>query len=346
MEVIQSFPYKCEQFIPFGLKRTNEHDLYCATTRTKAHILELIYSHHCDVKLFMEQSVLNDLSSFMPSQGIPKNASSIFNKATKSEQDQILVDFHLMSEELKCTNERVALVNVSWSPTIKHLPGTHYLAYLTNFGGCEIRQKHTGKRLWCIVTHNVAKEWMMRCQKNIKHTITTYQGLEDAVFNMQIKAISWNNVITKNPFISIITANGTVGFFECTENELRFSFEKQISCKKINAMEWFSFNDRNNLNRSFIVTSELNGIVKLFSIQMDDKNVIDVIECVEVFGEMDGVPANGIQWEYVSGSNQLMIIFCKTMHIFVHLIDVKTGELKSIHFQYIGHSTINSKIFS
>lgn len=346
MEVIQSFPYKCEQFIPFGLKRTSEHDLYCAVSRTKVHILELIYSHHCDVKLFMEQSVLTNLSSFMPCQGIPKNAASIFTKASKPEQDQILVDFHLMSEELKCTNERVTLVNIGWSPAIKHLPGNHYLAYLTNFGGCEIRQKHTGKRLWCIVRHNVAKEWMMRCQKNIKHTITTYQGLEDAVFNMQIKAISWNNIIAKNPFISIITADGMVAFFECSKDELRFSFEKQISCKKANAMEWFTFNDRNNVHRSYIITCELNGTVKLFSIQMDDKNVTDVIESVEVCGETDGIPANGIQWEYVSGSNQLMIIFCKTMHIFVHLIDVKMGELKSMHSYYIGHSMINSKRFS
>lgn len=345
MDIIQIFPYKSEQFISFGLKRSRENDLYCAVTRTKAHILELIYNHHCDEKLSVEQSVLTDLTTFMPSHGIPKNASSIFNKSTKSEQNQILLDYHLMSEELKITNERIALINITWSPMIKNLPGNHYLAYLTNFGGCEIRRKHTGKRAWSIIVHNIAKEWMLQCQKTLKHTITTYQGLEDAIFNMQITAICWNNIKFENSKFSMITADGTLAFFD-VGHELHFLYQKQIdSLKKVQAMEWFSFYDRHNCLRSYVITCELTGLVKLFGVHMNGDEILDVCKTIEIFSEVDGIPANGIQWEYHKNDEieQLLVVFVKTMHIFVYLINYENGELISSLPHYIGHSTINGK---
>lgn len=109
MEVAAKFEYKTDQFVPFGLGKAAQSELYCVASRSKAYILELVYSHHCDERIFMEQSTLDDLSKFIPSHGVPKQAANIFNRATKQEQDRLLIDYHLMSEELKVSGERVAI---------------------------------------------------------------------------------------------------------------------------------------------------------------------------------------------------------------------------------------------
>lgn len=134
MEVAETFAHRSEQFIPFGLSRAANHELYCGSTRTKGHILEIIYSHHCDERLFMEQSTLSELSTFIPSNSVPKNSKNIFNNATKDEKHHLLVNWNVMSEELRVGGERATLTDARWSPEIQTLPTKYYLAYLTNFG--------------------------------------------------------------------------------------------------------------------------------------------------------------------------------------------------------------------
>lgn len=357
MEVAEKFSFRTDQFVPFGLQRAIESELYCTVSRSKAYISELIYSHHNDERIFMEQSILDDLSKFMASHGVPKNAANIFNKSTKQQQDRLLVDYHLMTEELKVRSDRIALSQARWSPLQSQLPGKHYLAYLTNFGGCEIRRKHTGKLTWCFTVHNIAKDWMIICQKDMKFAFNSFETFEDAVYTIKITAITWNNstaTIESNLLdFCFITANGTIAFYDISENTLELKFQKKLNLKQVNAIEWFTFMDKNNCHRSYIVACEMNGRISLFSIQYDDQNngnncsnIVDVIEIQQLFDEKDGVCANGIQWEYCKQSNQLIFVICKGMHVFVYLFNLNNETLLSSCIHYVGHLTINGKIIT
>lgn len=353
MEVAEKFAHRTDQFIPFGLHRAANSELYCAASRTKVYVLELNYSHHCDERIFMEQSVLSDISKFMPSHGVPRNAASIFNRAAKPEQDRLLVDYHLMTEELKVSSERVAVSQVRWSMKQPNLPGKHYLAYLTNFGGCEIRQKHTGKLSWCFTVHNIAKEWMMHCQKSIKYALNTFETFEEAVYSIKITAISWNNTSVadtssdQNLDLCFVTANGNVVFYHVGDT-LELKFQKQVNHKQVNTLEWFTFNDKHNCKRSYLIACERNGVISLLGVQYDcNSNIVtNVCEIVELFNERDGVCANGIQWEYCEHGNQLIFVICKGMHIFSYLFSIDNETVLSSCIHYVGHLTINGKIMT
>lgn len=347
MEVAERFPFRTDQFISFGLQRAAESEMYCVASRTKVYILELIYGHHCDDRISMEQSIMGDLSKFMPSHGVPKNAANIFNKSTKAEKDRLLVDYHLMTEELKVSGERVAITQVRWSTLQSNVAGKHYLAYLTNFGGCEIRRKHTAKFAWCFIVHNIAKEWMILCQKTIKYALNSFETFEDAVYSMKITAISWNNILVAghNLDFCFITANGNIVFYDVGD-ELELKFQKKLQYKQINAIEWFTINDKNNHNRSYIVACGIKGVINLLSVRYDQSNdkIVDVIETAQLFVDTDDVCANGIQWEYCEQSNQLVFVICKGMHVFAYLFNLDNEIVLSSCIHYIGHLTINGNL--
>lgn len=357
MEVAERFAYKTDQFNTFGLQKASECELYCVVSRSKAYILELIYSHHCDERIFMEQSVLDNISKFIPSYGVPKQAANIFNRATKQEQHRLLIDYHLMSEELKVSVERVALEHLRWSPLLKHIPGrSHYLAYVTNFGGCEIRQKHTGKLSWCIKVHNVAREWLLCCQKNMKYAFNSFAPFEEAVHDIKITAIAWNNVrcdaIARIQF-SFATANGTIGFLDIDHGvmqempESQIQFNKKMNFKHINAIEWCTFDVKKSKQRqSYMVVCEKKGTITLLNVQSDPNDgyrVTDVNEAAVLCDVVDDVWANGIQWEYLEQHNQLLVIACKGLNIFASLFSIDKQTTISTCFHYVGHLTLTGE---
>lgn len=371
MEVAEKFAYRTEQFIPFGLERAVERELYCVTAQSKAFILQLVYSHHCDERIFMEQSTLSDISKFMPSHGVPRNSANIFNRATKPQQDRLLVDYHLMTEELKVGSERVALVQTRWSPSLtpsnqsEKFPGHCYLAYLTNFGGCEIRRKHTGKLSWCIVVHNIAKDWMLYCQKtNMKYAFNSFQTFEDAVYSIKITAISWNHYINGEQSNSVnnsqtldfcfATANGNIVFYkllgagDAGSETIEMQFHKNFNLKQINSIEWFTF-EHKKLTRSYVIACETKGRINLLSVRLNynENNSIvieDAIEMTKLFDESDGVCANGIQWEYCKQNNQLIFVICKGQHVFSYLYSLDNESIQSSFIHYVGHLTIHGKM--
>lgn len=371
MEVAEKFAYRTQQFIPFGLERAVERELYCVTAQTKAFILQLIYSHHCDERIFMEQSTLSDISKFMPSRGVPRNSANIFNRATKQQQDRLLVDYHLMTEELKVESERVALVQTRWSPSItqsnqsEQFPGHCYLAYLTNFGGCEIRRKHSGKLSWCIVVDNLAKDWMLYCQKtSMKYAFNTFETFENAVYSIKIIAITWNHYFNDKQSNSVnhsktldfcfATANGNIVFYKlhgagsAGDEAFELQFHKNVKLKQINSIEWSTFQHK-KLTRSYAIACEIKGTINLFSVRLNcnENNSIvieDVIEMTKLFDESDGVCANGIQWEYCKQNNQLIFVICKGQHVFAYLYNLDNESVQSSCIHYVGHLTIHGKM--
>lgn len=346
MEAAEKFSYRTEQFNAFGLRKAPNSELYCVAGRTKAFILELIYSHHCDERIFMEQSTFDDITKFIPSHGVPKSAANIFNRATKAEQDRLMVDYHLMSEELKVSAERIAITQVRWSPRLQNAREKHYLAYLTNFGGCEIRQKHLSKLSWCTKIYNVAREWMILCQKNMKYLFNTFDQFQDGVQSVRITAIAWNNFVLDETKLNFCfaTANGTIAFCDIgITSEIRFS--KKVQQKHITCMEWFTIDDVKHKQRhSYVIACSVNGTISLLSVQYDDQNHInDVSELAELSTDIDGIAADGIQLEYLSKDNQLIVIACKGVNVFAYLFNIDNQTITSKCFHYVGYLSINGE---
>lgn len=354
MEVAERFAYKTDQFNTFSLQKAPENELYCVASRSKAYITELIYSHHCDERIFMEQSTLDDISKFIPSHGVPKQAANIFNRASKQEQHRLLIDYHLMSEELKVSVDRVALEHLRWSPLQKHTQTqSYYLAYVTNFGGCEIRQKHTGKLSWCIKVHNVAKEWLMFCQKNMKYAFNSFAPFEEAVLDIKITAIAWNNRMcdTARAQFGFATANGIIVFYDVDGSEemaqAQLQFHKKTNLKHINAIEWCTFDVKKSKQRqSFMIVCEMKGTINLVNVQYDPNGsdcVTDVNELAVLCDVADGICANGIQWEYLEQHNQLLVVACKGLNIFACLFSIDKQATISTCFHYVGHLTLTGE---
>lgn len=348
MDIADTIPFKSTKLTSFALSKACNSELYCMVSQSKAYITELIYSHHNDERIGAEQSSLTELTTFKPSYGIPKNAPNIFNRATREEKERLLVDSQLMSEEMLVGNERIALTQAHWSPFVRHLDGDYYLAYLTNFGGCEIRAKNAGKRSWSFTRHDISMAWMLECQKTIQFVLNSFEAVEKAVNSIKITAIGWNDINNPSghPLLGVFTACGTFVVFEIGE-EQNIVFHKQLNRTQIQLMQWFSIRDKFNRRCSFVIGSELSGAVRLYSVQFDDqdKEIIDIEEKLCLFDEADCVFGNGIHWEYHEQSNRILIIFAKGMHIFASLIGLDNEQvtLDTSVNHYIGHMTINGK---
>lgn len=355
MEVADTIRFKSSQLLTFALSKAGNNELYCLASSAKAYISELNYSHYSEERFCMERSSLSDISTFKPSFGVPRDAPQIFNRATKIQQHRLLIDAQLLSQEMKVSDERIALTQIQWSPAISNLNGNYYLAYLTNFGGCEIRSKSVGKRLWNNIKHDISTRWLLECQQTMKNVLNTFEDFENALNNIKITAISWHNVnndgseigIEQNPLICVITANGCIVIFEIGP-ELIISYQKQLNRQQIQSLQWISCRNKQNKQiRSFIITSELSGKVGLYSVEFDEKTnrVVDIVESLWLFNEADEIFANGIQWEFSEVDEQLLIVFCKGMHLFASVIDLNGSSLRLVSSinHYIGHLSINGK---
>lgn len=352
MELADTIRFKSAQLLTFALSKACNSELYCLASQTKAYISELNYSHYSGERFCMEQSSLGDISTFKPSLGIARDAPSIFNRATKTEKHRLLIDAHLLSQEMKVSDERIALAQIHWSPAVPDLHGYYYLAYLTNFGGCEIRAKVVGKRMWDHVQHDISTKWLLECQRSMKHVLNSFEEFEIAVNKIKITAISWHIMRngsrrqSEQPMLCLITASGCFVVFEIGP-ELTICFQKQLSHRLVQSMQWFSYLDKFKQHQSFVIACELSGKIGLFSIRFDEqcKTVADIDGILWLFDEPDGVFANGVQWEYMGDNDRMLVVFCKGMHLFVAVIGLEESHIRLISTsnEYIGHMNINGK---
>lgn len=338
-----------EPYVPFGLSRTHDDNIFCALNRKSAHILELQYNHHYDGNINVIQSSMEKPSNFIPSKELHTDAVYIYENASKEERHRLLLDPHLLSTELNISENNISFISGRWSPKFggKLLSSSscYYLAYLTNFGGCEIRTKAISERSWNVVISDVGKIWIDHYKK---HSINTFAALQKAVNEIQLTAISWNNQIFDGCLgFATITASGTIVFFELNHTrETKIIFEKHFCYKNTNTLEWFTFHDKRKKVLSYLIIGDINGNIHLHTITIDSKtsSVIDIGEMRTLFMENDGVRVHNVQWDYCSRLDRCIIIVCKGMHLFTFLLNPR-GDLLSTNIHYVGHYPINGMFY-
>lgn len=336
---ITTFNINSEPCVPFGLSRAAEHNLFAACCRRSVRIIELGYSHHFDGDWNFEQSFVDHPSPLIPSKSLHKDTAAIYKSANAAQRRDLLVDPHLMSEELRIDQPVISMVSAQWSPQLKR--HQYYLACLTNFGGCEIRSVSKAIRRWDVVVCDVAQHWLEYC--GTEASIKTFDELKTAWHRIRLTAFSWiTKRLNANLAFATISSDGRIAFHELTaDDELRIAFEWDTKLQESNLLEWISFNGRNDALKSFIVVGDIRGNVSLYVVRIDkkSKNVCGVGEERKLFTEDDGVRANGLQWEYCDDTDLLVICLCKGMYFFVFLLS-GDGLLLTQHVHYVGHLMI------
>lgn len=343
---LSSISANLESYIPFGLKRCDECNIFCAITRTKAQILELNYQHHHEGSIrFIQTSV--SYSSHVPSQDIAKDCTSIYQRAEIKYRNEIQLNPLLIPEMLLQTELKFALVAARFAPRILNQNGFH-LVTLSNYGGCEIAFKTFGERTWnsvCVVS----QFWTAHCRQKYPEKIVDYSILEKYVSETQLTALCWNSAISEDELqLCIISASGILVFIqlEIQSNGIlpRVLFEKDIDLHKVNMLEWITFIDKQMEKHSFVVVADVVGDVTLFHISFETGNdrINDVKDGVSLWKEGDKIRADGLKWLFDIKSEQFIIVYCKGSHLFSHLLS-KSGKPVSHSIHYIEGLFITGK---
>lgn len=350
--------YPNTRFIPFGISRAPEDDIFLAINRNTIQVLELNYRHHYNGTCRMLQSVAY-APKYIPSQHLNIDSKRIYQKASHKDRQYILQDLHLLSKELKVGDPHIVFVSAKWSTRILNRPN-HFLALLTKFGGCEIVAQPNTKRKWTRVICDVSALWKEHCDPD-NQLINELGDLKQRAMDVYITAISWNTMQTSNDerqWFVTINARGMLAFYclenipvdifsdviECNDMTTTIKYTKDLNYSKIKLLEWFTFYDRSGMIQSFLLAGDKTGDVRLLKVEFSKSSheVINVAEVTVLFSEGDGVVANGFQWDYKTTINAIKIIFCKGMHLFVYLISLN-GRILSQKTHYVGHLYISGK---
>lgn len=279
---------------------------------------------------------MDNLSDVIPSKVLQKDAVAIYKGANDAQKRELIIDPHLMSEQLGIDQPAISMVSARWSPLLGRQ--TYYLAYLTNFGGCEIRSVNKATRRWDVVVCDVTKHWLKYCET--EGTIKSFHELMNAWRRLRLTAFSWNvKRSTENLTFATISTDGCIAFHELNaDGNLRVILECNTKSMETNLLEWITFNGKNDALKSFIIAGDAHGNVSLYDVRIDNasENVCGIGDERKLFSEDDGVRANGIQWEYCDKTDLLMVCLCKGMHFFVFLLS-SDGLLLTQQVHYVGH---------
>lgn len=336
---VTTFNINREPCIPFGLSRAADHNLFAVCCRRSVQIIELDYSHHYDGTLNFRQSFADDPSAFIPSKQLKKDAAAVYKAANAAQRRDLIIDPHLMSEELRVDQPAIALISARWSPQSKCQQ--YYLACLTNFGGCEIRGVNKAIRKWDVVVCDVSKHWSHHCGR--VDTIRTFDELKSQWLGLRLSAVSWTATRSSGHLsFATISCAGHVAFHELNADSImRTAFEWNTELPEANLLEWITFDTTNGSTKSFVVVGDVRGNVTLLDVRIDKRtmDVCGVGDQRKLFSEDDGVRANGIHWEYHDDTDRLMVCLCKGMHFFAFLLS-GDGVLRSHRVHYVGHLMI------
>lgn len=350
---LSSITANLETYLPFGVDRIEESNVFCAVSRSKAQILELNYQHHHDGNIrFIQTSV--PYPKHIPSQDIAKDWNSIYNRAEGRHRNEMQLDPMLVPEILNQTELTFAMITARFAPRLLNRNGYH-LACLSNYGGCEVQFKRIGGRSWTIVC-NLSGFWSGHCRRKYERTLHDFAALRKYVSDTHLTALCWNNSITEDELqICVVNALGTVAFIQLMVNNdadehqsvANILLEKDTNLKKVNMLEWITFHDKQMKKHSFVVVGDLVGDVTIFPVEFSAAKgaanvLVDLKKGINLWKESDSIRADGIKWKYHVKAEQLVLIYCKGSHVFAHVLS-KTGKPLSHCKHHIDGLFITSK---
>lgn len=345
---ITKFPIDSETTVHFGINRASDSNLFALITRQTVHVISLGYSYHFDGVLNYSLSSVDRPPLLVPSKLLDKDSSNVFNESTHSQKLTMLTDPNLMSAELNVNVQMITFISTQWS-----LPfgpkSDHYLMCLTNLGGCEIFSENKIQRNWNNLISNVGKSWVQHAKPSGNEKLRTIEALEGAVDKIRLTACCWSKFPIEDKFQFVtISKSGCIAFQQINPSNERsvkpqIIYEHDLKIPKTNALEWITFRTKKNQLKSFVICGDSLGNVSLHHLRIDNSGTINgLTKSQPLFDENDGVIVNGIIWEYLEQRSELLITFCKGMHIFIFILS-DDGHIKATGLQHVGHLTITGE---
>lgn len=332
-----------EGYIPFGLFRAEEGNVFCAISRKTAQVLELSYQHHHDgIIRFIQTSI--PCPKHIPSKDIGKDCNKIYHRAEQRYRNDMFLD-SLMVPEVPSQPEIItALISAKFSTYDAGKYG-YYAASLSNCGGCQIHFKVLLERRWNLVC-DLSSIWSEHCLKKYEQPIQAYTILQDFVLVNRLTALAWNNSILfeNHHILAVVNAVGLLAFIRIDTDDKPVLFEIQTDMLKVNIIEWITFHNKKGKLHSYIVMADVLGNISLFAVTCDEsRSITGLTEVSKLWTEGDKVRANGIKLAYQSQTEQLIITCCKGSHVFFYLLN-STGAVLSHCIYYVGGLFITGTI--
>lgn len=341
------FSVDSEPPIPFGVVRSEHGNVFAVITRKTVHVVKLKYSSQFDGALNYSLSLMEHPPLFVPSKGLQKDSVTVFNEATHAEKLSLLTDPNLMSAELKINEQMISIQSVRWSPPLEP-SGDHYLMCLTNLGGCEIVAENKPARKWSKVIADVGKFWLQHAKPVEAERLKSFEAVEQAVDRIRLTACCWAKFPLGNKLRFVtIAKNGCVAFQEIAPTNEKIvkpqiTFQHELNLHKVNALEWIMFWKRKQL-KSYLFCADINGDASIHELQTNSSGIVsDIPKSVLLFNESDGVPVNGVTWEYSEKLNRVFLTFCKGAHFFVFILGDDMRILAK-HVHRVGHFMITGE---
>lgn len=331
-----------ETYLPFGLVRNEDGNIFCAISRTSAQILELNYQHHHDGPIrFIQTSVAQP--THMPSKDIAKDYNGIYGGAESRHRNDMQLDPILIPKVLHQAELTFAMIAARFAPRLPKQNG-YYLACLSNYGGCNVMFKKVAERSWTTVCE-LSQWWSAHCRRKYTEPLLNFADLRKYASDTHLTALCWNNAATENELqLCMVNALGTVVFIGLVPNfnviapdvTVKILLEKDTNLKKVNTLQWITFVDKQKKTHSFIILGDLIGNVTMFPVTISSgkSEIFGLGEGINMSDECDRVRANGVIWMYDLNAEHLTVVYCKGPHVFAHLLD-KTGKPLSQCVHYI-----------
>lgn len=332
-----------ECYIPFGIFRAEDANVFCAISRKTAQVLELSYQHHHDgIIRFIQTSI--PCPKHIPSKDIGKECNKIYHRTEQRYRNDIFLDA-LMVPEIPSHPEIIAALISAKFSTYDASKYGYYVASLSNCGGCQIHFKVSLARRWNLVC-DVSSMWSKHCLKKYEEPIQAYNVLQEFILDNRLTALAWNNSILyeNRHILAVVNGVGLLAFVRIDSDVEPVIFEMQTDMLKVNILEWITFHNKKGKLHSYIVMADVLGNISLFAVTFDDaRNISGVSELSKLWTEGDKVRANGIKWVYQSQTEQLIITCCKGSHVFFYLLN-SAGAVLSHCIYYVGGLFITGTI--
>lgn len=247
--------------VPFALSRS-ANDQYCLITRHSAQILNLCFKHNEDANMNFIKTTYK-APTVMPTNKLNVCHDSVYNRATDAQKQELTLDVLLMPELSQLDNHNICFTSVKYSPSSVTVKNEAYIAGLTNYGGCNICYRQDDERYWLEVA-DISDLWLNYCNTELRKNekIVKFEKLKEAVRDVHITAIDWNNICVNNQCgLAMISASGKLALFSVAKQnakapesvEVELKFVHETGQLKVNVLKWFSYYDDNDTLKSMVL---------------------------------------------------------------------------------------------
>lgn len=305
----------------------------CLNNRLDAEVVRIHFDNTDQESLNICTSI-DFPSTINPTLKICSDAAALFDACEESQKQHLTID-RLLLPELSNDNE-IWFEKTELSPDIG--VGAPYLAVLTNFGHCQIKQKHITDQKWTYVLADLTNIWKSHLQiisqPNVESDSSDFKKFVAKAHAIKFTSFAWANQIElKSLSIVCTSAQGHCVFFNLLPELVAKSSAKVVhvadlkQTARINHVKWIVIG-----SDSFLCTANVLGHVQLYRVVLNPntKQIETVQLCADIIKWQMICSIDWLELEYDAKTNQLIALIAVGSRIavaFIPVVDIKSFEI-------------------